>query len=116
MHGERAKRVGQLLKEEVSRLILREIKDPHLGFVTITRVKVSPDLQNATIYVSVLGGESERTKSLKILTQATGFFKRHIGKNLHLKHIPHITFLFDPAIEYSLRLEEIFRELREKEN
>lgn len=93
----RPDRVGELLKEEVSRILSGELKDPLLGFITITGVKVSGDLRHAKIFVSVLGDEEERKKSLQGLDRAKGYIRRLLGKRLKLRFTPDISFQIDKS-------------------
>jgi ribosome-binding factor A len=97
--GNRPKRLGELLKQEISELITREIKDPRIGFVSITSVDLSPDLRNAKIYISVLGSEKEKKSSLAGLNSATSFIKRELGRRLRLRYMPDLMILYDDSIE-----------------
>jgi len=87
--------VSDLIKGEISRLLLREVRDPRIGFVTITGAEVSPDLKAVKIYVSVLAAPEARHVSLKALNAATGFFRRTLFKNLRLRFAPAVSFHLD---------------------
>ncbi len=111
----RPHRVGGAIKEEISRLLLREIKDPRIGFVTITRVKVSKDLRFVKVYFSVLGDQSVRADSLTGLNSAKGFVRRELGRRLRLRYVPDIVFSFDPSLEHMSRLAELIHQIHEDE-
>jgi ribosome-binding factor A len=110
----RQKRLGELLKQEISELILREIKDPRIGFVSITEAEVSADLRYAKIYVSVLGSESERKGTMAGLRSATGFIRREIGSRLRLKYVPELNILYDTSIEHGAHILELIDSVVEK--
>jgi ribosome-binding factor A len=115
MDNRRLNRVGGAIKEEISRLLLREIKDPRIGFVTITRVHVSKDLRSVKVYFSVLGDQSVRADSLTGLNSAKGFVRRELGRRLRLRYVPDIVFSFDPSLEEMSRLAEVIHEIHEGE-
>lgn len=100
----RQKRLGQLLKQEISDMLLREIKDPRIAFASITSVDVAPDLRHAKVLVSVLGSESERKSTMAGLRSATGFIRRELGQRLRLKYIPEIRIVYDDSIEEGSRI------------
>ncbi len=100
-----------MIREEVSQIIIRELKDPRIGFVTITKVDVSDDLRLAKIYYSVFGEEGEKEESLKGLESAKGYIKRELGRRVRLKYMPEITFIFDDSMEYGSRMEELLQGL-----
>ena len=104
MQGKRLERVNQLMKEEISRLVQRELKDPRLGFVTITEVDVTPDLRQAKVYVSVLGAEDKWVASFKALESARGFIWSALRKNLDLRVTPQLLFRPDRSMEHAARM------------
>ncbi|MFC0524183.1 30S ribosome-binding factor RbfA [Pontibacillus salicampi] len=110
----RANRVGEQMKKELGDIIGRKIKDPRIGFVTVTEVKVTGDLQQAKVYISVLGGEKQKQDTLVGLAKAKGFIRSEIGKRIRLRKTPEITFEFDEAIEYGNRIESIIQDLNDK--
>ena len=110
----RVKRVAEAIKEEASLTITQKLADPRLGFVTVTRVKISRDLRDAVIYISILGGTSERSKALHALADAAGFIKRGIGDRLELRFTPNIRFEFDEGIDKSIRVAELLRQASEE--
>jgi ribosome-binding factor A len=111
MDYRRSDKVGGVIKEEISRMLLREIKDPRIGFVTITRVKVSKDLRFVKVYFSVLGDQSAREDSLRGLNSATGFMRRELGRKLRLRYVPDIVFSFDSSLEHMSRLAELIHQI-----
>ena len=104
--------MGDQIREEISEILLRELKDPRIGFVTITKVAVSDDLRQARVYYSVFGGEEEKEASYKGLESATGYIKRELGRRLRLKYMPEVTFLFDDSLEYGEHIEELLRSVK----
>jgi ribosome-binding factor A len=112
----RTNRVADLIRDEVSKLLLRELRDPRIGFVTITGASVSPDLRNVRVYVSVLGKSSVRDESLEALNSAAGFVRRAIFKNLRLRNSPTVSFHLDESLDRGARIEEVLREIHAGEN
>jgi len=111
----RTHRVGELIREELSEIIQRELKDPRIGFVTITGVDVSPDLRHADVYISVLGSEKQKKESLKGLQSSSGFLRKELSKRVRMKYFPELKFQFDPSIERGMRIERIIRKLHKEE-
>jgi ribosome-binding factor A len=109
MRGKRADKVGDQMREEISEILLKDLKDPRIGFVTITKVAVSDDLRQAKVYYSVFGGEQEKEDSFQGLESATGYIKRELGRRMRLKYMPEITFLFDDSLEYGAHIEELLQ-------
>ncbi|MCK4384922.1 MAG: 30S ribosome-binding factor RbfA [candidate division Zixibacteria bacterium] len=115
MQYKRAERVGDLIKEEVSRIIQYELKDPGVGFVTITGVKLSDDLKYAKIFYSVLGNEEAKKESSSALRRACGFIQHEIGRKLRLKYTPEIYFHFDPSVEYGAHIEKLIKKIHKSQ-
>lgn len=107
----RPARVGDQLRQELSELLAREVHDPGIGFLTITHVKVTPDLQTARVYYTTLGDEKARQGSRRALERAAPFLRRQIGRRLRLKRVPELEFFFDEAIERGDRIEQILQEI-----
>ncbi len=101
----RIDRVNQAVKEEVSVIIHRELKDPRLGFVTITEVKVSRDLQHAKVYFSVLGDEEKIKQAQEGFNSARGFIRKLIGQRVRMRYTPEIDFIYDKSIQYGAQIE-----------
>ena len=113
--GIRPERVAEQLRMDCAEILQNEIKDPRVRLVTCTRVQVSPDLKHAKLYVSVLSDENTRLKAMDALEGATGFVRRRLSQRLGLRAAPDIQFVYDPSIEYGIRLEELIRQTRENE-
>ena len=114
--GFRPDRVADQIRQELSALLTRgDVHDPGIGFITLTRVKVSPDLQLARVYYTTLGDEPARRETAKALQRATGFFRRRVGDRLQLRRVPEIEFHFDESVGHQDRVEQILRELHEEE-
>jgi ribosome-binding factor A len=111
----RAVRVAQTIQEEVSRLLLRGLKDPRLGgLITVTGAKISPDLKEAVVYYSVFGEPAQREMTQEGLEAASPYLKREVAKNLKLRYAPHLRFVFDESIERGDRIEQLLREAKQK--
>jgi ribosome-binding factor A len=110
----RADRVSELLKHELSEIILKEAKDPGIGEVTITRIKVSDDLRSAMVYFGVLDRTTEADQVEEGLQRASSYMHRLLGKRLRLKHIPRLTFVFDRNLDYSFKISKILSEIEEE--
>jgi ribosome-binding factor A len=104
------RRVNEAVKEVLSEA-LPELKDPRIGFVTITGVETSPDLRHARVYVSVLGSERTRERSLEGLTAAHGPLQTRLARELRLKRTPQLTFQYDPTVERGVRMTQLIDEL-----
>jgi ribosome-binding factor A len=111
MQGKRLDRVNQLIKEEVSLLLQRELKDPRLGFVTVTEVETSQDLKTARVVVSVLGDEAGWRDSLAALHSARGFIRNWLRHHLDLRVTPELVFRADRSMEHAARIQELLKQL-----
>jgi ribosome-binding factor A len=109
----RSQRVSHLLKEEVSDIIMNRVKDPRLGFLTVTDVDVTDDLKMARIYISILK-EEERQATLDILNSAKPFIRSELGKRVRMKFIPSIEFRLDTSIQYGARIDRLLKDIEEK--
>ncbi|NLM26048.1 MAG: 30S ribosome-binding factor RbfA [Firmicutes bacterium] len=107
----RVTRLQEAIKREASYIIQQKVKDPRLGFVSITDVELSNDLSYCKIFVSVLGDENQREQTMIGLNKATGFIRSEIGKSVKLRHVPEIVFQYDNSIEHGSRIEAILREI-----
>jgi len=116
MDYKRADRVGDLIKAELADILQRKIKDPRVGFVTITRVAISDDLKSGRVYLSVRGGsETAGGDSLKGLESASGFIRAELGKRLELRYIPRLVFMIDESYEEGEKVLEMLRGLKHEE-
>ena len=109
--GSRAERIGERIQAELARLVREELRDPRVGFVTLTGVDVTADLRHAKVYVSVLGDDMEET--LKALGHATPFLKRELARQAGLKHTPSLRFVEDRSIRGARRVEDLLEEISE---
>ena len=114
MVSNRPERVGEAIRDELSQLLVREVHDPGVGFVTLTRVKVTPDLQLARVYYTTMGDETARRETEKALRRAAPFLRRQIGQRLRLRRVPEIEFFYDESIEKADRVERILHELEQE--
>jgi len=111
----RSEKVAEAIHELVSQLLIKGLKDPRIGFVTITGVKMTDDLHLATIYFTVIGSEDEKKATEKGLNSAKGFIRREMGKSLHMRYLPDLIFRYDESVEHGSRIETILKELSAKE-
>ncbi len=112
----RAVRVGEQMKKELSDLLIRDIKDPRVRFVTVTGVDVTGDLQQATAFITVLGDDEEKKATLAGLEKARGFIRSEIGKRIRLRKTPELSFEFDESIQYGNRIENLLREVKKEDS
>jgi ribosome-binding factor A len=116
MTSHRPDRVGDQIRQELSALLSRgAVHDPGIGFITLTRVKISPDLQVARVYYTTLGDDAARKQTAKALERATGFFRRHLGERVRLRRVPELQFQFDESVAHQDRVEQILRDLHDEE-
>ncbi|NMB11117.1 MAG: 30S ribosome-binding factor RbfA [Firmicutes bacterium] len=110
---QRVQRVREAIKQEASDII-QQMKDPRIGFVTVTDAEVSRDLRHVKIFVSVLGDEESRRTSLEGLERATGYIRSELGQRIRLRHTPEIVFRWDESLERGARISKILQDLREE--
>jgi ribosome-binding factor A len=110
--GSRTARVADQIRSEIAQLLAREVHDPGIGFVTITRVSVTPDLQHARVHYTALGDEKAKRNTSRALDRAAPFLRRQIGSRLRLKRVPELEFVYDESIAGQDRIEQILNELR----
>jgi len=108
------RRVNEAVREVLSVAITNDLKDPRIGFVTVTSVDTSPDLRHAHVYVSVLGEDRERDESLKGLRSSHGYLQSRVASELHMKHTPQLEFHYDHSIARGLRIERLLRDSPEE--
>jgi ribosome-binding factor A len=114
--GSRPDRVADQIRGELALLLAREVHDPGIGFVTLTRVQVTPDLQQARVYYTALGDDKARRNSDRALERAIPFLRRQIGSRLRLKRVPELKFIYDESIAGQDRIEQLLNELRSAES
>lgn len=115
MKFKRADRVAELIRAEMSDIIIREVKDPRLHSVTITAVKVADDLRNARIYFVEMGKDECSPEIKAGLTQATGFIRRELGKRMRLRYVPELAFVHDQSFGYGNRIENLLAQIAKQE-
>lgn len=108
----RQPRVAQAIQKEISQMVLRELKDPRLGFVTITQIEVTKDLRIARVFYSVMGNEPARQSSQRALEAAKGFIRKRLGERLRLRYTPELQFILDDSIEKHLRITKLLNDLK----
>ena len=111
----RTRQVGDLLREELDDIIRQQVKDPRVAFFTITRVEVSPDIRQATAYVSVLGTDEERTATMAALDSASGYIRHHLKPRLRMRQIPEIVFIDDRSMEYAQAISSAIADLKRED-
>jgi ribosome-binding factor A len=111
----RTRQVGELLREELDDIIRREVKDPRIGFFSITQVEVPPDLRTARVFVSVLGNDDEREATLAALSSASKFIRFHLKPRLRMRQIPDLEFRDDRSMEYAHQISQTLREVKERD-
>jgi ribosome-binding factor A len=107
MRGGRMRRVDEAMRVVLSDAISKDLKDPRVGFVTVTGVKTSPDLRHARVYVSVLGDDAVRAASIEGLRSAHGFLQRRVATELTLKHTPALVFEYDESVDRGMRITQL---------
>ena len=111
MRFKRSQRIQELLHEEISKLVQSGLKDPRIGFTTITKVEVSDNLKHAKIFFSVMGAEKEKTDTLDGLINAKGFIRNTLGKNLYLRYLPELDFRRDDNADHVEKISRILNGL-----
>ena len=111
MHGQRLQRVNDLLRRVLAEVIEERLRDPRLGFVTLTGVETSPDLRQARVYVSVLGSPEAVRTSVKILNNARHFLRNELRREVELRTLPELRFVFDTSLEHADRIDRLLREV-----
>lgn len=109
----RAERIGQLLQQALAQLLVDGVMDPRVGFVTVTEVRVTDDLKNARVYVSIYGDEAKRRETLAGLRDAAGFIKREVSHKVRLRYMPHLSFAHDATLDQAERLNQLMNAIAE---
>jgi ribosome-binding factor A len=110
----RSTRLGDLIREEIAEIILHRLRDPRIGFVTVTGAEISEDLRHATVYLSVLE-DSKREDTLNIVRASASFIRSELGKRLRIKYTPFLTFRMDESIEYGMKMDRLLDEIKAEE-
>ena len=110
----RTVRLDEQFREEISKLLMKGLKDPRIGFVTISRVEITNDLSYAKVFISVLGSDREKAASLIGLRNSAGFIRTYLGKALKIRKIPQLSFLLDESLDHAMHIEEILAGVKEQ--
>lgn len=113
--GHRPDRVSDRIRHEITEILAREVHDPGIGFITVTRVEITRDLQIARVFYTTMGSEAERRRTARALERAMPFLRRQVGERLTLRRVPELQFVFDKSIETQERVERLLREIHEAE-
>lgn len=113
--GHRPQRLGQRIVEEISELLAGELKDPRIGFATVSGVRVTPDLRQAFVGISVLGSPEEKKRTLEGLRAAAGFIRHELAERLDIRRVPELAFELDDSAERAARVEELLRQSHQQE-
>lgn len=111
----RSTRVADLIRREVADILQNRIKDPRVGFLTVTDISLSDDLRNATVFLSILD-KAEAVATVKILNASSGFVKAELGRRIRLRYMPSITFRIDEAVERGEKIDRLLRDLKNRES
>ncbi len=111
----RIEKIQELMKQEISQIILRELKDPRIGFVTVTQVEITGDLREAKVYVSIMGSEEQIKDTWKGLNSSLGFIRREIGQRIRLRVTPELSFQLDKSLDYSAHIQELLVKIKKDE-
>ncbi len=115
MAYKRTDRVNALIRHELQQLIQQEVKDPRVGFTTVTAVETSPDLRHAHVYVSVLAGEAEATTAVQALQEARAYLRHQLALRTELRHVPELDFARDTTLERAKRIDALLRQAKDQE-
>jgi ribosome-binding factor A len=110
----RTEKIQKLIKEEISLIFLHKIQDPELGLTTITKVKITPDLRSAKVYVSILDRD-KREESLNKINDLRTLIRTELAHRVRLRHVPELTFFIDDSLDYAEKIEDIFRKIHEND-
>jgi len=116
LNYKRAERIGDQIRAEVADLLVRKIKDPRIGFVTVTTVEVTDDLKQAKVFVSILGEAPQQKKTLQGLSRASGFIRTELGKRLRLKFLPQLSFHLDESAQKAAHVLQLLEEIKQTDD
>ena len=111
----RTVRLGEQIRQEVGDILAREVHDPGIGFLTLTRVRVTDDLQQARIYYTTMGDPAERKKTARALERALPFIRRALAVRIHVRRVPELAFQFDESVAHQARVEELLEEIKRED-
>jgi ribosome-binding factor A len=107
----RVGRVGEQVKKELSAIIQKEVKDPRLGFVTVTAVDMSGDLSQARVFLSIMGTPAQQTATFHQMEKSSGFLRTELGKRMRLRHVPELLFKMDSSVEYGNKIDQLLNDM-----
>lgn len=107
----RSEKVAEAIHEIVSQLLVKGLKDPRIGFVTVTGVKVTDDLHHATVYFTVIGSDEEKKATAAGLASCSSFIRKGMGKELRMRYVPNLHFVYDTSLDYGNRIDELLKEI-----
>ena len=110
----RVRKIQEFMKQEIGNMLLRELKDPRLGFVTVTEVHLTGDLREATVYVSLFGKEEQKKESMSALQSSKGFIRSELGKRMKIYHTPDICFKEDTSLDYGMHIDNLFKKVNKE--
>jgi ribosome-binding factor A len=110
----RPKRLALQIRQEISNMLVRDLKDRRVGFATITGVDLSPDLRHAKVFVSVMGTEEEKAESMKALSHAAGWIRRELGQRVRMKFLPELILVADTSQEYGEKIDRLLNEIKDE--
>ncbi|KMO86280.1 ribosome-binding factor A [Megasphaera cerevisiae DSM 20462] len=111
----RVRKIQEFIKQEVSSILLRELKDPRVGFITVTDARITGDLREAVVYVSLFGSDTEKKETLQALKSATGYIRTEVGRRLGIRYSPTIEFKEDTSLDYGMKIDKILRDIEKKD-
>ncbi len=112
----RPERLGALIQESLAEAIATQVKDPRVGFVTVTGVTVTPDSSHATVHVAVMGSEDDKARAMEGLARARGFLRTHLARSLSLRSAPELHIVLDRGLEHAARIESIIQQIKREES
>jgi len=112
---QRAQRVAESIHKEISSLLIKGLKDPRIGFVTITAVDVTPDLRQAKVFYTVMGSQDERIQTQVGLESCASFIRQQLGRHLRLRYVPEVRFEYDASFDYGQHIEKLLKEVKSDE-
>ena len=111
----RLEKIQEFIKQEVSKIILTDLKDPRIGFVTVTRVEVTGDLRQAKVLVSLLGNDEQKAETWQALKKSLGFIRAEVGRRLKIRHSPELMFQLDESLDHSVHIQKLLDKIRQDE-
>ena len=111
----RVRKIQEFIKQEVSKILLQELNDPRLGFVTVTDARITGDLRQATVYVSLFGDDTKKKGTMDALRSANGYIRSEVGKRLKIRYSPEIEFREDNSLDYGMKIDRLLNDIEKKD-